>query len=139
MPSEERRKILEMLQEGKITAEQAERLLSAIGSDAVEENPVRQKKTRWLKVRVYEGDTNSPKVKVNLPLNLIKILAKIGVKFSDKFPSSVKEKLEEHGVSEGLDSLSPEQIEEIFAELTKNGPLNLVEVDDDDDRVEITI
>ena len=134
----ETHKILEMLENGKITAEQAEKLLSAVDSStAGESEDSGKKKARWLRVRVYEGNSTEPKVKVNLPMGLMKTLIKLGAKFSGKMPESVQAKLGEKGVNLNFDSLTPEQLEELFATLTEDGPLKLVEVDDKNERVEV--
>ncbi len=134
----ETRKILEMLEAGKITAEDAEKLLSAIDSaQDMGTNEQNGKRNRWLRVRVFENDMENPKVKVNLPLGLMKILMKFGAKFSGKIPQSVQEKLQEKGVNIDFDSITSEQLEEIFSSLNEEGPLKLVEVDDENERVEV--
>lgn len=134
----ETRKILEMLETGKIDAEQAERLLSAIDSaDDAKIGERNGKRNRWLRVRVFENDMETPKVKVNLPLGLMKILMKFGAKFSGKIPQSVQDKLQEKGVNIDFDSITSDKLEEIFSSLSEEGPLKLVEVDDDNERVEV--
>jgi len=131
-------KILEMLEQGKISAEQAEKLLAAVDSmPACESHESHKKRSRWLKVRVYENGADKPKVNVNLPLGLMKVLLKLGAKFSDKVPAQVQAKLQEKGVNLDLDGLTPEQLEEIFASLTQEGPLKLVEVDEEHEKVEV--
>ena len=136
--SEETQKILKMLEDGKISSQEAEKLLSAL-RNSEQQMEISNKKRHWLKIRVFEGDTEKPKVKVNLPIVLIKVFLKLGMKFSDKIPKSVQDKLGEKGIPLDFDNLSAEQIEEIFDELSANGPLHLVDVDDDEDKVEIVL
>ncbi|MGC9348362.1 MAG: SHOCT-like domain-containing protein [Anaerolineae bacterium] len=62
---DERRKILEMVQQGKITADEASQLLDALHSQ--DESTRRQRrKPRWVRIRVT--DVNEDKVRVNLTL-----------------------------------------------------------------------
>ncbi|RKZ30231.1 hypothetical protein DRQ33_08060 [bacterium] len=136
---DEERRILKMLEDGKITAEQAEKLFSALPTSSGMEMQSSSSKARWLKIRVFEGDMQNPKVRVNIPISLMKVLMKLGVKFSDKIPPSVQATLEEKGISAQIDSLTPEQLDELLNELTDNGPLKLVEVDEENERVEIFI
>ena len=139
---EEERKILQMLQDGKITAEQAEKLLEALKNNA----ETATKRAKWLRIRVYEGGAEKPTVNINLPLGLLKILLKMGGKFmggklTDKIPNSVRERLEQQGIPLNIDVLTPEQVDQLMSALTEEGPLKLVDVDDEEsgEKVEITI
>jgi hypothetical protein len=74
--SEERKRILQMLAAGKISAEEAEQLLDAIpagGDTAVKRTPT-GRSTRFLRVHVVEEGVE--KVNVNVPLGLAKFLLK---------------------------------------------------------------
>ena len=79
--SEEKRLILEMLKEGKISVEEAEGLLEkAIPGEKVEDAPAAKKPNskKFLRVRVTEED--KVKANVNIPI----ALAKVGLKFIPK-------------------------------------------------------
>lgn len=65
---DEKARILKMLEEKKITADEAARLLDAIGQ--VEGEP--EHRNRFIKVRVWERDSDKPKVNVTLPVSLVK-------------------------------------------------------------------
>ncbi|MBM3146100.1 MAG: DUF2089 domain-containing protein [Chloroflexi bacterium] len=82
--SEERMKILKMIQEGKITADEGARLLKALSSSS--EKPVRAKQpgggARWLRVRVTDMHQGKAKVNVNLPLRLIDAGLNIAAQFT---------------------------------------------------------
>lgn len=70
---EERLQILKMLQEGKITVEEAERLMTAVDTtDAAA--PAREAK--WFRVRITDLATGRSKVNVNLPISLLSIATK---------------------------------------------------------------
>jgi hypothetical protein len=72
--SEERMKILKMVDEGKITAEEAAKLLAALTESR---KPPRKSSlqgpggARWLRVRVTDTVTGKAKATVNLPLRLV--------------------------------------------------------------------
>lgn len=73
---DERMRILKMIQEGKITAEEGAKLLAAlreVRKDAravAPATPARLNKG-WLRVRVTDMTTGKTKVNVNLPLGLV--------------------------------------------------------------------
>lgn len=73
---QERMKILDMLTKGTITAEDAERLLSAIG-DKNEESPtviIPDKKAPFRMLKVYVDSADGDVVKIELPVEFAKLL-----------------------------------------------------------------
>ncbi len=86
--SDERLQILKMLEEGKITAEEASKLLEALkASEAVGGNSQVQsvwktpgKKARWLRIEVKER--NGDRVHIKLPLVVVKAALRMGGHFS---------------------------------------------------------
>lgn len=95
--AEETRRILKMVEEGTITAEDAAKLLDALEAsegEAKAEAPAR--KPRWLRVRVYEGGKERPSVNVNIPISLIGLVQKLGGRFlPDDAMGSFKQLLDE--------------------------------------------
>lgn len=85
--SEERLKILTMIQEGKITAQEGLELLSTLtdsvetGSDTEDANVFRRT-PRWLRVQVTDTDTGKTRVNVRLPISLVNAGMKMGAKFA---------------------------------------------------------
>lgn len=72
--TEERMKILKMIDEGKITAEEGAKLLSTLGDSRKNQPKVSLHKSggaRWLRVRVTDMRTGRAKATVNLPLGLV--------------------------------------------------------------------
>ncbi len=69
MNVEERRKILEMVADGTVTAKEAERLLAATGDDQTVE--LAGVGNKFLIIKVHQGDKTN--VNVRLPLALAKI------------------------------------------------------------------
>jgi hypothetical protein len=85
--SEERLKILQMLEEGKITAEEASNLIRALGKQERKRRAVSssQNEPRWLRVRVTEPDKERASVNVNLPLNMVNVGLRMGARFIPEF------------------------------------------------------
>lgn len=79
---DERMKILRMLEEGKLTAEEASRLLKALAKGRAEPRPDGSGEVaRWLRVRVSEMDSGQTKVNVSLPIGLVHVALRIGAQF----------------------------------------------------------
>ena len=81
--SEERARILQMISEGKVTAKEGAKLLSAL-REATSPQPPSEKSSRWFRVRVTDMETGRTKVNVNLPLRLISVATKMGARFAPK-------------------------------------------------------
>lgn len=93
--AEERLKILNLLQEGKVTAAEAARLLEALET-ATSSKPAPRVPTgpnapgpsgpigggRWLRVRVTDTNSGKTRVNVRLPLNLVGSGIRMGMKFA---------------------------------------------------------
>ena len=81
--SEERMRILKMIEKKQITAEEGAKLLEALratGSDAAQREEVT--KARWLRVRVTDRSTGKLKVNVNIPVGLVDVGLKMGARFA---------------------------------------------------------
>ena len=120
--SEERKKILNMVAEGKLTPEEADRLLGALKES--------QEKARFFRVRVYDKDKTTQKVKVDIPLTVLKLASKIGAAFKGLVPEGSK--IDIHGREIALDEFTPEMIDKIIAEISDGGKYKLIEVTDDE-------
>lgn len=84
---DERMRILRMIQEGKITAEEGARLLAALREGRKEVRPTPPPppglmKKGWLRVRVTDIHTGKTKVNVNLPLGLVDAGMNIATQFA---------------------------------------------------------
>lgn len=80
--SEERLKILKMVQEGKITAEEGIQLIEALDDSSAPAQAAPRGGGRWLRVRVTDTNTGKVRVNVRLPLNVVNAGLKMGAKFS---------------------------------------------------------
>ena len=120
--SEERKKILEMLSMGKISVEEAERLLSAISETEGESIPggkTSLSKLKYLRVVVEPGEKSQKAERVNIrvPIKLIRA----GIKLASLLPNDVQGKvddaLKEKGMSLDLSQINEENLEEIVESL----------------------
>jgi len=89
---EERMKILKMIEEGKITAEEGAKLLAALADSRRTPPPVSAASltggsARWLRIRVTDTATGKAKVNVNLPMGLVDVGLKIGARFAPEIDS----------------------------------------------------
>jgi hypothetical protein len=81
--SEERARILQMISEGKITADEGAKLLNALrASESSGPASAHEGRARWFRVRVTDVETGRVKVNVNLPLSLVNVATKMGARFS---------------------------------------------------------
>lgn len=90
LSTEKRTEILQLLADGKITADEAAELLSSTPAKSVEE-PVQKavepaesngREPRWLHVQVSDLNTGKSKVKVNIPLRMVKFGLGMGRRFA---------------------------------------------------------
>lgn len=129
----ERRDVLEMLAQGKITADEAERLLAALDKSqtseaAAEGSP--KPKPRFMRVLVDDGKS---KVNAKVPLQLLRA----GVKLASVIPplaqAHLDEALRQKGVTINLAGLKPENLEEVVEGLSD------MTVDVDDDKAKVRV
>jgi len=83
--SEERMQILNMIAEGKISAEEGARLLAALGPARRPDRPGvpgAPGAPRWFRLRVTDLETGRTKVNVNLPMSLVQVGIKMGARFA---------------------------------------------------------
>ena len=81
--SEERLTILRLLQESKITPQEASRLLEALDASAAPAtSPIPPKKAHWLHIRVTEMTSGRVRVNVTLPAAMVRAGLKLGSRFS---------------------------------------------------------
>lgn len=88
--SEERMRILKLVEDGKITAQQALELLATLeeppSSSSSIPNPSPSSPSgqtgRWFRVRVTDTDTGRTRVNVRLPVSMVDAGLKMGARFS---------------------------------------------------------
>ena len=121
--SDDRRRILDMLTEGKINADEADRLIGALGQSATVSAPALSGRAKYLRVVVDATDPRdgATKVNVRVPLQLLRA----GMRLSNLIPASAREQvnaaMERQGVPFDINQLKPENIDaliEQFNDLT---------------------
>jgi len=81
---EERLKILNMVSEGKITAQEGAQLLNALRSSERRGSAASAEAggARYLRVRVSDSRSGKVKVNINIPVSLLHVAVRIGAKFA---------------------------------------------------------
>lgn len=131
----DRRQILDMLSQGKVTADEAERLIAALerGEESVRREGGQE--PRYIRVLVDAQDaTEGPtKVNVRVPLQLLRA----GVRLTGIIPAAardqVNEALRKEGVPIDINNLTPENLEEVVAQLRD------LTVDVDNERAKVRV
>jgi hypothetical protein len=126
--STERRKVLDMLAQGKISVEDAERLLSALSGDepAVDmrdERSSRRKSAtpRFLRIMVEPGEEGgtSERVNIRVPLRLVRA----GLKWASFIPKEAQEKVNESlkrkGIEMDFTKMTQEDLDELIGNLNE--------------------
>lgn len=141
--SEDRRSILQMLAEGKVTADEAERLIAALERPSATALPGsgpapaghNKAPPKYLRVAVdtEEGHGGPTKVNVRVPMQLLRA----GVRLSSIIPPHARDKVNaamaRNGVDFDINALKPENLEELIEQL------NDLTVDVDQERTKVRI
>ena len=121
--SEERRRILGLLSEGRITADEADRLMGALAAPTREFAAAPQtlpNRARYLRVMVdaQEPGEGPTKVNVRIPMALLRAGAKLGALIPPKARDQVNEALAREGIPFDINQLKPENLEELIEHLS---------------------
>lgn len=117
--SEEKMRILKLLEEKKISAAEAMELLEAMGKEQAPAG-----RGRLLRIRVYEEGGKEPKVNINVPLAWAKFMAPF-------IEGKIKAKLADKGYDVDLGKIQEA--------IDSQEPMKIVDVQDGGDKVEIFI
>lgn len=136
--NEQRKDILDMLAEGKITAEEAEQLIAALERDqppAASSLEARPKgKAKYLRVLVDAVENGEPaRVNVRVPLQLLRAGVRLAALIPPPALGKATIELNKSGVPFDLTQLKPEQLEELVEHLDEM----TVEVDQPDAKVRV--
>ncbi|HET6350586.1 MAG TPA: hypothetical protein VFG89_00435 [Coriobacteriia bacterium] len=125
--SEDRARILNMLADGKISAEEAERLLDALDSRTTmpvadpapaikgDPTPLLQALPKYLFVKV--DSANGDKVDVKVPLALVRSGLKLTSLIPPQAMDEINEQMADKGISIDFTNFKPEDIDELVAAL----------------------
>ena len=114
-----------MLAQGKITVEEAERLLSLVdqpaGADAggTETSEARKPAPKYLRVVIQDGDgPESEHVNIRVPMGLIRAGVRLASVLPSNATSKVNEKLKEKGVDIDIGKIKAEDLENLVDSLS---------------------
>lgn len=114
-------KILQMVEEGKIKAEEAVKLIESIEKSEKVEVINANGDAQWIRIRVREGENT--KVNVNIPMALVHVGFNIGRKFNSE-------------LGETMDNIDLDEI----IELVKNGARGkIVEIEEENTIIEVVV
>jgi len=136
---EQVRQILQMLAEGKITAEEAERLIDALERQQPESPPgapPRAKpRPKYLRVVMEDNSTGDGPSRVNIrvPLQLLRAGVRLASLIPPQALAQVNVQLNKSGVPIDLTQLKPQDIEELIEQLDDL----TVDVDDPGSKVKV--
>lgn len=116
--SEDRRRVLNMLAEGKVTPQEAENLLDALsgrvaaGSDVVVADP------KYLRVLVEGHDEgHGGKVNVRVPFTLIRAGMRLAALLPAAAHEPINRALKENGLEIDISKIKPENLEDLVTHL----------------------
>lgn len=132
--NENRRQILEMLAAGKLTAEEAERLLAALdpgpaasagefaGSTRGDSGAAVKTRAKYLRVLVEADEASTgmkgtTTVNVRVPMQLLRAGVRLAALIPQQAHGQLDEALSKHGVPITLSQIKPENLEEIVDQL----------------------
>jgi hypothetical protein len=118
---EERMKILRMIEEGKVSAEEGAKLLAALSSANRPQGGLASSGAKWLRVRVTEVNTGRSKATVQIPISLMEAGMKIGAHFAPE-----------------IDGVNMDQLMEALRAGTTGKIIDVVD-DEDGEHVEIFV
>jgi hypothetical protein len=136
--NEQRKDILDMLAEGKITAEEAEQLIAALEPDqpqvasSLDARP--KGKPKYLRVVVDAVENGEPgRVNVRVPLQLLRAGVRLAALIPAQALGRANAELNNSGVPFDLTQLKPEELEALIEHLDEV----TVEVDQPDAKVRV--
>jgi hypothetical protein len=137
--NEQRKEILQMLAEGKVTAEEAEQLIAALERNqpnkaaSADGRPKARPKYLRVAVDVTEDGDGPVRVNIRVPLQLLRA----GVRLASLIPPTAlghaNSELQRAGIPFDLSQLKPEQLEELVEHLDDM----TVEIDQADAKVRV--
>ncbi|MGH6955977.1 MAG: SHOCT-like domain-containing protein [Caulobacteraceae bacterium] len=117
--SEDRKRVLGMLAEGKITADEAERLLDAMGRPvgaSVLEAPRLNNAPKYFRVEV-NALHDATKINVRVPLQLLRAGVRLSALIPPKARDEVNAAMAREGIPFDINQLKPENLDELIEHL----------------------
>jgi len=140
--NDQKKQILQMLADGKINVDEAERLLEAVGKSepatpemvATESGDVKKAKYFYVKVE-SPSDEHAGRENVNIKIPIV--LLKAGIKLGSMMPENAKTKLNSHlsekGINLDLNHLDSEKLDSLIEALRESS----IDIDSENEKVKI--
>jgi hypothetical protein len=124
--SDEKIRVLEMIQNGKITAAEGLELLKALDASFIQQEDAANTGSRFLRIRITSGQNK--KVNVNIPLSLLKAATKFASVGMKLIPEEARQEMQKKGVD--LSNIDFDELVVLIDQGLANG--KLVDIDTDD-------
>ena len=135
--NDDRKRILAMLAEGKVTADEAERLLDALGHGprpSAGAAPGSNRAPKYFRVEVNANDADGPtKVNVRVPMQLLRAGVRLSALIPPRARDEVNAAMAREGIPFDINQLKPENLDDLIEHL---GDFN-VDVDSGDAKVRV--
>lgn len=137
--NEDRKRILAMLADRKITADEAERLLDAMGRDPAPQQgggagPKPNGAPKYFRVEVNANEPDGPtKVNVRIPMQLLRAGVRLSALIPPRARDEVNAAMAREGIPFDINQLKPENLDDLIEHL---GDFN-VDVDSGDAKVRV--
>lgn len=133
--NDQRREILQMLAEGKISADDADRLIAALSRvPAAPETPASPARRSYLRVLIDAEEAGTPsRINIRVPLKLLRAGVRLAALIPPQALAKANEKLMVSGVPFDLTQLKPDQLEALVEHLDEVS----VDIDSPDAKVRI--
>lgn len=132
--NENSRRVLEMLSEGKVSVDEAERLLSLVDEESETTTvvqPLAGLARRYLRVTVDSDDDEH--IDVRVPLALIKAGVKLHTLLPAQATTGINTALQDNGIDVDIDNLHTEDLAQLIDALSEIE----VNIQDGDDKVRV--
>ena len=133
--SEERKKVLNMLAEGKITVEESEKLLNALNGKNGNASPDTSTRSKHIPKHLYVkvDSKDGKKVNIRVPMKMLRA----GIKLTSILPKEARDKvnnaMEKKGIDFNLKNVNESNLENLLEAFNDFR----IEVNDSDDKVNI--
>lgn len=112
-------KILEMLQSGKISIEEAEKLLKAVDPEPKVSATVSKANPKFLNILVNSKEENGKKIKIKIPFRLLRAGMKLTSLIPQDSRAKIQEAIDRKGINFDLSQLNDLNMEELIETLTE--------------------
>ena len=140
--SDDTRRVLELLAQGKVTVDEADRLLRAVAADEprskpAEPPPADKPKLRFVRIAVHQAAKNGhadKDVNIRVPIAIVRSGMRLGALIPGMAGEQVSARLRERGLDIDFSKLDAAAIEEVLKGLSDTN----IEIDSDKAQVRIT-